>query len=90
MNAKKCKRARRLARKLTAGQPDRVFTQSANPKKPPAPWPTGRVVIRPEGTIKAHPSCTRGVYKLIKNWLRAGATMERIERENAHVKTSAA
>jgi len=75
MNAKKCKAARRLARQLSAGMPERqLLGHNRKVKRRRGP----RTIEYQATQALNDPKSTRGVYRAIKHALRRGVSLESI------------
>jgi hypothetical protein len=72
MNAKNCKAARRLARQLSSGMPERqLLGHNRKVKRKRGP----RVIEYQATQAINDPKSTRGVYRAIKNALRRGVSL---------------
>jgi hypothetical protein len=69
MNAKKCKAARRLARQLSPGMPERQLLGKSRKVKRKH---KGKTVEYEQQQAVNNPNSTRGVYRAIKAALRRG------------------
>ena len=79
MNAKKCRAARRLARQLSSGMPERQLLAKVHKVKDTR---EGKTIEYEVHQAVNNPRSTRGVYRQIKNLLRRGVSLVGIEKQS--------